>query len=453
MPGKKKIAVIGGGIAGLAAACTLVKNGFSVEVFEDKEYVGGRMRTDRSRNGYAIDTGAQFFYDVYKNTFTLCRELGISDQLQKFERPYGIYRGGKIHRLDPAAKNPLSIVTFSALSASSKFKLLKLLPVLVRNYRRLNFHRPDLWETFDNEDAAAYTLRRFNREFLECFVQPLISGLTLSEPENISVAVMLSGLKFQLLYKLYTLKNGIGTLPEKLAQRCDVHTYTKVNRILFDGNRAIGIELTEKVRGDSVPGSKKVLDYDAVVCAIPAGAAAAILPDAPTEITSFFKGVEYSRGVAAVFGLDNKLMNDMYAVAVPRENGFAITAFSENTNKAASLAPPGAGLVVVFPSGTAGNTMLNEADEEIVKKISEEIKTIVPSFPEAPVFTKVYRWDPALLLFTKGYLSRVKKFRIDIKKLQGIFFAGDYLATASVEGSLTSGLEAAEMVKKYVVKY
>lgn len=439
---KKKVAVIGAGIAGLAAAYDLGKRGFEVDVYERNDHVGGRMRTDRSVEGYAVDSGAQFFYDVYENTFRLCKELGIDDRLEKFESPYGMFRDGRLHRLDPPMKNPLSFFSFKGLSAGAKLKLFRLIPVLLANYNRLMLNRPDLWDAFDREDSASYTLRHLNRELLEYLIQPLISGLCLGEPEKISTVVMLSGLKYQVLSKLYALKGGIDTLPLKLAERCSVRLGKRVSRIALEGNAACGIEVDED-------GGKKSLDYDAVVCAVPGDAVSKLIPEAPKEILSFLSSVEYSRSILVMSGLERKLMEEIYAVAVPRENGMDTTALSEGINKSASLAPAGKGLAVSFLSGKASRERLDDEDEKLVETAVGEYKTIVTGAPD-PTFNRVYRWNPGLVLFNTGYISKMKKFKADEAKMPGLFFAGDYMMTASVEGSLTSGLHAAERAKKYL---
>ncbi|MEW5946735.1 MAG: NAD(P)/FAD-dependent oxidoreductase [bacterium] len=439
---KKRVAVVGAGIAGLGAAYSLGVRGFEAEVFEREERPGGRMLTDRSVEGFAVDAGAQFFYDVYENTFRLCRELGIAGRLEKFESPYGVFRDGKIHRLDPPAKNPLSLFAFGGLSPRAKAKLFRLIPVLAVNYRRLSLNHPERWERLDRADCAAYSLRHLSRELLEYLVQPLISGLCLGEPERVSAVVMLSGLKFQMLSRLYALRGGIDVLPRTLAERCRVHYGTPVTRIVLGGGAARGVA----VGGD---GGARTLEYDAVVCAVPGDAAPGLIPDAPPQILSFLKSVEYSTGIIAAFGLGEKLFKETYAVAVPRASGMSVTALSENTNKSPSSAPAGKGVALAFLSGRASGEMLDSHDDAVAAAALREIAAIIPGAPE-PVFSRVYRWKPGLVLFNPGYVSEMNRFRREERNVRGLFFAGDYMMTASVEGSLTSGLQAAERAEKFL---
>ena len=68
---KKRIAVIGAGIAGLGCAYVLQKAGFEVTVFEKNPRVGGRM-SSRTKNGYVFDLGADHLCDLYDRIKYYC---------------------------------------------------------------------------------------------------------------------------------------------------------------------------------------------------------------------------------------------------------------------------------------------------------------------------------------------------------------------------------------------
>lgn len=66
-----KVAVIGGGIAGLSAACYAAKKGYHVELFEKNPSLGGRARQFKTDNGYTFDMGPSWYWmpDVMENFF------------------------------------------------------------------------------------------------------------------------------------------------------------------------------------------------------------------------------------------------------------------------------------------------------------------------------------------------------------------------------------------------
>src|SRR5690606_22545384 len=68
---KHKIAIIGSGFAGIAAACYAAKNGNEVYVFEKNESAGGRARKFTTQNGYTFDMGPSWYWmpDIIENFF------------------------------------------------------------------------------------------------------------------------------------------------------------------------------------------------------------------------------------------------------------------------------------------------------------------------------------------------------------------------------------------------
>src|SRR4051794_33439339 len=83
MSEKRRIAVVGGGIAGLAAAHRLTKLDPSLDItlFESEPRLGGKIKTD-SIEGYIVEAGPDSFLSYKARGIGLCRELAIGDQLQ-----------------------------------------------------------------------------------------------------------------------------------------------------------------------------------------------------------------------------------------------------------------------------------------------------------------------------------------------------------------------------------
>ena len=80
-PDQKRVAIIGAGWAGLAAAHTLQQKNFKVHVFEQSHTLGGRARKVHSRKlGRTIDNGQHLLIGAYVDTLRLMQELGLSDK-------------------------------------------------------------------------------------------------------------------------------------------------------------------------------------------------------------------------------------------------------------------------------------------------------------------------------------------------------------------------------------
>jgi hypothetical protein len=80
--GKKKVAIIGGGLSGLAAAKYLVDAGHEPLVLEARDVLGGKVSAWQDKDGDWIETGLHIFFGAYPNMMNLFKELDIEDRLQ-----------------------------------------------------------------------------------------------------------------------------------------------------------------------------------------------------------------------------------------------------------------------------------------------------------------------------------------------------------------------------------
>jgi hypothetical protein len=80
--GKKKVAIIGGGLSGLAAAKYLVDAGHEPLVLEARNVLGGKVSAWQDKDGDWIETGLHIFFGAYPNMMNLFKELDIEDRLQ-----------------------------------------------------------------------------------------------------------------------------------------------------------------------------------------------------------------------------------------------------------------------------------------------------------------------------------------------------------------------------------
>jgi len=79
---KKKVAIIGGGLAGLATAKYLVDAGHEPIVLERGDILGGKVSAWKDKDGDMVETGLHIFFGAYPNMMNLFRELDIEDRLQ-----------------------------------------------------------------------------------------------------------------------------------------------------------------------------------------------------------------------------------------------------------------------------------------------------------------------------------------------------------------------------------
>lgn len=127
--GNCTVAVVGGGLAGLAAACALAESGFSVTVFERRPYLGGRASSyEHPATGEIVDNCQHVLFGLCTNLLAFYEKIGIQDKIQWFDEMTFIEPGGRQSLLKPASlPAPLqltpSFLGFKFLDAPDKFAL------------------------------------------------------------------------------------------------------------------------------------------------------------------------------------------------------------------------------------------------------------------------------------------------------------------------------------------
>ena len=187
---QRRIAIVGGGLSGMAAANRLIElsrenpQSIAITLFEAGSRLGGIVGTKRIGE-YLIDTGADNFLTNKPGAVSLCRRLGLESRLVATD---GRYRGAHVlydgrpvpvpegfQLVSPSAIWP--ILTTPLLSTWGKARML--MECLVPPSHAID------------ESLADFVRRRLGREALDKLVQPLVGGIYTSDPEKLSMAAMI----------------------------------------------------------------------------------------------------------------------------------------------------------------------------------------------------------------------------------------------------------------------
>jgi protoporphyrinogen/coproporphyrinogen III oxidase len=436
-----KIIVVGAGTSGLAAVHTLRKREADVVALEAGELAGGRIIGAR-RDGYTMDLGAQFFFKFYDTTFGLCRELGLGDDIVAFPFKVAIARNGELYpaiaSFDPRAlwKSRRDLLRFRGLSLKGMLQFARIMPLILKRRRDLHFIDYGNMLDLDDDSFAALALRRGGEDLLEYLFQPVASCLTLGEPEDVGAGYGLT-LLWYALNGLFTLKRGIGSLAERLYEECAGHVRLSmpVKRVVIEDNAVKGVETADGL-----------MEADAVICTTTATRALELIPGLPEGMRKPMEKVTYSACCHAMFGLEEHLLPEgWYAVGLPRKAGTSMAGFTDNTIKSPFYTPPGGGIVHCFTFGKHAFELNAMPDADVFSRLKGEIKRFIPSMPEEPLFSEIYRWDEAVCLSPPGMLREIYKIKRDhYRDVKGLFLAGEYMNMPSVDGALRSGIDAAE---------
>ncbi|HEX9545011.1 MAG TPA: protoporphyrinogen oxidase, partial [Pyrinomonadaceae bacterium] len=185
----KRVAIIGAGIAGLAAAHRLLERStesnepLEILIFESGSRLGGIIKTDE-RDGFLLERGPDSFITEKPEAVELARRLRLESQLmptnERHRRSF-IVRGTRLipvpegfHLIAPALFRPFIKSEILSWSGKARMALDLLLPRLKRNVTT-------------DESLGQFIRRRLGREALERVAQPMVGGIYTADPEKLSL--------------------------------------------------------------------------------------------------------------------------------------------------------------------------------------------------------------------------------------------------------------------------
>jgi squalene-associated FAD-dependent desaturase len=134
------VVIVGGGLAGLAAACALAETGFRVTLFERRPYLGGRASSyEHPGTGEVVDNCQHVLFGCCTNLIAFYKKIGIDDKIQWFDRMTFIEPGGRRSILEPSfLPAPLhvtpSFLGFKFLGTRDKLVLSRALMSLITGH-------------------------------------------------------------------------------------------------------------------------------------------------------------------------------------------------------------------------------------------------------------------------------------------------------------------------------
>src|SRR5258708_7769754 len=186
----KRIAIIGGGIAGLSAAFYLEKarrSGTDLEwaLFEKSDRLGGVIQTER-RDGYVLEAGPDSFLTAKPDARLLCQDLGIAGQLissNDFQRKTYILVKGRLVPI-PDGLEFMVPTRVWPMAATQLFSFATKVRMAAELFSHTEARKED-------ESVAGFVRRHFGQEMVDRMADPLLSGVYGGSAEHLSVRAVL----------------------------------------------------------------------------------------------------------------------------------------------------------------------------------------------------------------------------------------------------------------------
>lgn len=430
MVGHRKALVIGAGIAGLAAAYEMKKAGWTVVVVDRNAYPGGRMANVR-KGRMLLETGATEIFSFYRDFLELVAECGLSDQLVECNvfRSFTI-RNGKSEYVFDFGKSPLALLFNKNLSFRSRLRLINLIPDLLRFRRRVDPCFLEQAAEFDGTDTRTYLTTTVGADFCERFIAPVFRLFWRWQPNAFSSAYFLTFMAHVLGCKIYTMRDGVGSLTKELASRMDVRLDAEVQSV----NQRDGGGIVASIKRDGVTYQEAA---DVVIMATEASVAARIVRDLDPAEQEFLQSVRYTQSMAAHYLLKRE--------ATPGSIIYA----AEDTSRLLSYTQLPSGFpgfpdvpsrlwVSLTPEYLEANVL--EDGSNLDELTRPYVKAHYPELERDLLEAHMQYKDLRLVLVYPGYVRKLKAF-LDHqrRKTTSVFYCGDYLAHPHAGGACASG--------------
>jgi oxygen-dependent protoporphyrinogen oxidase len=444
----RTVAIVGGGISGLAAARRFSQRGARVTVLEASHRLGGQIR-EATVAGHLVEVGAEAVHASARGMNTLITELGLADDLIQANRSVSWLwtKHGLRHLpagVGPAGPRHLGPVVRSRVMSLGGLARAGLEPLIPR--RRLS----------GDIGVGDFISRRFGRQVAERLVDPVLGGLHAGDinrlslrataPELAAVAdargsVILSqrARKSGPPMSFVTWTGGLTTLVERLWSDTDIEVRTSARvssvTVMPDGRYCLQI----------ADGS--IVEVDAVVLAVPAAVAADLLRPLSVNAANLLGRVRFASVATVVVAYPGAAMRQIGArtgtgLLVPSSRGRLLKAATFLSAKWPHLADPALTLVRLSGGRADAREICDLDDVALVARLHGDLADAT-GMTAKPAESYVQRWPSAMPQLEVGHLELMTSVRQDLTRFPGLALAGASYDGLGIAACVRSGERAA----------
>lgn len=455
----KRIAIVGGGVSGLAAAYALEKQrkkGADLDyiLFEASARFGGVIHTERV-NDFLIETGPDSFLTEKPWAADLCRELGLGDQLissNDSERKTYILLNG---RLVPLPDGLIFMVP-TDLSAAF-FSPLFSWPTKLRMVREW-FYRPS--PDAPESTVAELVERHYGHEMVERVADPLLAGVYGGSADELSAPAVLP--------RFAEIEARQGSLGRAMVATRKLQTvparaiFTSLKGGMQTMTDALLAQIPQSVCRPSAPiqtvkpesgkwlvmSAGRTEEFDAIIISTPAYVAADLLRHEISQLASELDQIVYSSSVIVALAYDDRIRASLppgFGFLVRRSERKRMIACTFVHNKFPGRVPESQALLRCFLGGTRDEEILQSSDDEIQAVVRRELQEILGIGAE-PLFVRIFKWRRAMAQYGLGHKARLERIRQVISGMPGLTLAGNAYGGIGIPDCVRSGSEAASKV-------
>jgi len=482
-----RTAIIGGGIAGLAAAYELEQAreaGAAVEytLFEARERLGGSLSSEIV-DGAVLERGPDSFLTEKPAAAQLCRELGIAGELlpsnDAARKTWIVVR----NRLIPLPDGLMFLVPTKLIPTA----LTRLFSIKTKARMGLELLLPPRPSGQPDEAVATLVERHFGQEAVDRLADPLLSGIFGGDASQLSARTVLPRL-VEMESEYGSLTRGMLAAHRKMRARASEaankngagngggQPSSKPNpgaRSIFTSLRGGMQQLIDALAARLDHGSVRLATpvtglertaegwrvesagvsgvYDSIILASPAWATGALLGTVDPALGEELSAIPYSSSITVNLIYDEAGLGqlpDGFGFLVPASEGRAMLACTFVHRKFLGRTPPGKAVLRAFLGGMNNEALLAETDEALVATVRSELDSIlgkdVVGLGMEPEQTRVSRWRRAMAQYAVGHQERMARIAARVAVLPGLRLAGNAYDGIGIPDCIRLGRKAAK---------
>jgi len=454
-----RIAIIGGGISGLAAAHRVLELNQSAQVtiLEASDRLGGTIQTEH-RDGFLLERGPDAFISEKPQALALAKRLGLESQIiqtnEQYRRSF-IVRDGRLRPvpegfqlLAPSRMWPFLTSDIFSLPGKARMAADLLLPRKHTNGS-------------NDESLASFVRRRLGEEALARMAQPMVGGIYTADPETLSLRATLprflemerkhrslilamlrqgrdqksgtSGARYSLFLSF---ERGMQVLTEEL---------THINADFRMGTRAVALKF-DGVEWRISTDKGEELKADAVCLAVPAYVAATLLNDVHERLAEKLRAIKYASTATLNFRYRRAAIGHAlngFGFVVPFVEKRSLIACTFSSVKFPGRTPADHVLLRAFAGGALQPEIFALNEAEMSARVEADLRALL-NISDDPRFIQVSKWERSMPQYEVGHLERVEEIENLANELPRLTLAGNAYRGAGIPDCIRSGEAAAE---------
>jgi len=444
----KRLVVVGGGIAGLAAAWTASRrgnkggDGLEVLVLERGPQVGGKAQSVAAGD-WLVESGPGGFLAGRPELTQLIAEAGLADAALPASASAArrfIFRAGKVREIIP---NPIGFARSGILSLRG---LLRFVAEPFVPPRRAG----------PEETVWQFTARRLGAEIADRLIMPMTLGIHAGNAKKLSLPAAfprMAALEREhgslirgLIAKrgktsgggLTSFRDGLQALPRALAARGG---FTVRCNATVSGIRRTADGWQVRVDGDAEP-----IAADAVVLAIEPWAAAPLLRTLSPAAADELDGIHCPPVAVVALGYADAASQAVprgFGVLISRDEGYRMLGNLWDSHIFPSRSPDGHLLMRVMLGGAVDPAIGSMPEADVLALARREVERMY-GITAAPVFYRVVQWPHAIAQYELGHLERVARIEAAIAGMGGLFVGGSGLHGVAFADAAASGVRCGD---------